>query len=141
MITIKSNREIELMKEACKLAALAHKEIENNIKPGMTTYEIDVIAENTIRKYGGIPAEKGYPSGIEGVPDYPASTCISINDEDIHGVPSKNRVIQDGDIVSVDLVALKNGFNGDMARTYLVGNVSKEAKRLVEVTKQAFLKV
>ena len=138
MITIKSSREIELMKEACKVAFLAHKAVEEAIKPGMTTFELDLIAENAIRKNGGIPAEKGYPSGIEGVPNYPASTCISINDEVIHGIPSKTRVIQDGDIVSVDLVALKNGFNGDMARTYLVGNVSKEARRLVEVTKQAF---
>ena len=138
MITIKSPREIELMKEACKVAFLAHKAIEEAIKPGMTTYELDKIAEDTIRKNGGIPAEKGYPSGVEGVPDFPASTCISINDEVIHGIPSKTRIIQDGDIVSVDLVALKNGYNGDMARTYLVGNVSKEAKRLVEVTKQAF---
>lgn len=120
MITIKSKREIELMQEACKVAALAHKEVEKNIKPGMSTYDLDMIVENTIRKFGGIPAEKGYPSGVQGVPDYPASACISINDEVIHGVPSKTRIIQDGDIVSVDLVALKNGYNGDMARTYLV---------------------
>jgi methionyl aminopeptidase len=126
------------MKEACKVACLAHKAIEEAIKPGMTTYELDIIAENTIRKLGAIPAEKGYPSGVKGVPNYPASTCISINDEVIHGVPSKNRIIKDGDVVSVDLVALKNGYNGDMARTYLVGNCSKEAKKLVEVTKQAF---
>ena len=138
MITIKSSREIELMKEACKVAFLAHKAVEEAIKPGMTTYELDMIAEETIRKNGGIPAEKGYPSGMQGVPNYPASTCISINDEVIHGIPSKTRVIKDGDIVSVDLVALKNGFNGDMARTYLVGNVTEKAKRLVEVTKQAF---
>ncbi len=138
MITIKSAREIQLMKEACKVAFLAHKAIEESIQPGMTTYEIDKIAEETIRKNGGIPAEKGYPSGMQGVPNYPASTCVSINDEVIHGIPSKTRVIKDGDIVSVDLVALKNGYNGDMARTYLVGNVSPEAKRLVEVTKQAF---
>ena len=138
MITIKSSREIELMKEACKVAFLAHKAVEEAIKPGMTTYQLDMIAEETIKKNGGIPAEKGYPSGMQGVPNYPASTCISINDEVIHGIPSKTRVIKDGDIVSVDLVALKNGFNGDMARTYLVGNVTEEAKRLVEVTKQAF---
>ena len=82
--------------------------------------------------------EKGYNPGIKGVPPYPAATCISINDEVIHGVPSNKRIIKDGDIVSVDLVALKNGYNGDAARTLMVGNVSKEAKRLVEVTKQAF---
>ena len=120
MITIKSDREIKLMQEACKVAALVHKAVEESIKPGMTTYELDNIAEKAMRKNGGIPAEKGYPSGIEDVPDFPASTCISINDEVIHGVPSKSRIIKDGDIVSVDLVVLKNGYNGDVARTYLV---------------------
>ena len=138
MVTIKSKKEIELMREACKVVALTHKAIEEAIKPGMTTSELDKIAEDTMKKYGAIPAEKGYNPGIKGVPPYPAATCISINDEVIHGVPSNKRIIQDGDIVSVDLVALKNGFNGDAARTYLVGNVSKDAKRLVEVTKQAF---
>lgn len=138
MVTIKSKKEIELMKEACRVTALTHQAIEEAIKPGMTTAELDQIAENTMKKYGAISAEKGYNPGIKGVPPYPAATCISINDEVIHGVPSNKRIIKDGDIVSVDLVALKNGFNGDAARTYLVGNVSKEAKRLVEVTKQAF---
>ena len=138
MITIKSDREIELMKEACKIAALAQKEIEKNIRPGISTYELDMIAEETMRKYGAIPAEKGYPSGIKGVPDFPASTCMSVNDEVIHGIPSKTRILKDGDIVSVDLVALKNGFHGDCARTYIVGNASEEVKRLVEITKQAF---
>ena len=138
MVTIKSKKEIELMKEACKVVALTHKAIEEAIKPGMTTADIDRIAEETMKKHGAISAEKGYDPGIQGIPPYPASTCISINDEVIHGVPSNKRYIKDGDIVSVDLVALKNGFNGDAARTYMVGNVSKEAKRLVEVTKQAF---
>ena len=138
MITIKSDREIELMKEACKIAALAQKEIEKNIRPGISTYELDMIAEETMKKHGAIPAEKGYPSGIKGVPDFPASTCMSVNDEVIHGIPSKTRILKDGDIVSVDLVALKNGFNGDCARTYIVGQASEETKRLVEVTKQAF---
>ena len=138
MVTIKSKKEIELMREACKVVALTHNEIEKSIKPGMTTAELDQIVEKTMKKYGAISAEKGYNPGIKGVPPYPASACISINDEVIHGIPSKKRIIQDGDIVSVDLVALKNGFHGDAARTYLVGNVSKDAKRLVEVTKQAF---
>lgn len=138
MVTIKSKKEIELMREACKVVALTHQAIEEVIKPGMTTDELDQIVEKTMKKYGAISAEKGYNPGIKGVPPYPASACISINDEVIHGIPSNKRIIQDGDIVSVDLVALKNGFNGDAARTYLVGNVSKDAKRLVEVTKQAF---
>ena len=138
MVTIKSKREIELMREAGRVTALTHKAIEDAIKPGMTTADIDRIAEETMKKYGAVSAEKGYDPGIRGVPPYPAATCISINDEVIHGVPSSKRVIKDGDIVSVDLVALKNGYNGDDARTFLVGNVSKEARRLVEVTKQAF---
>ena len=138
MVTIKSKKEIELMREAGRVTALTHKAIEEAIKPGMTTADIDKIAEQTMRKYGAISAEKGYDPGIKGVPPYPASTCISINDEVIHGVPSSKRIIKDGDIVSVDLVALKDGYNGDAARTYMVGKVSKDAKRLVEVTKQAF---
>ncbi len=138
MVTIKSKKEIELMKEAGKVTALVHKAIEEAIKPGITTLDLDKIAEQTMKKYGAISAEKGYDPGIRGIPPYPASTCISVNDEVIHGIPSKNKIIKEGDIVSVDLVALKNGYNGDAARTYMVGNVSKEAKRLVEVTKQAF---
>ena len=138
MVTIKSKREIELMREAGRVTALTHKAIEDAIKPGMTTADIDRIAEETMKKYGAVSAEKGYDPGIRGVPPYPAATCISINDEVIHGVPSKKRVIKDGDIVSVDLVALKNGYNGDAARTFVVGKTSKENQRLIDVTKQAF---
>ena len=138
MIEIKSKREIELMRESCKIVALAHKAIEENIKPGITALELDKIAEDVMIKHGAIPAQKNYPSPYKGVKPFPAVTCISINDVVIHGIPDANMVIKDGDIVSVDMVALKNGYHGDMARTYLVGNVSKEAKRLVEITKQAF---
>ena len=138
MVTIKSKREIELMKEACKVVALTYEKLEKEIKPGMTTYELDQIAEKTMRSLGAIPAEKGYDSGIRGVPKFPASICVSINDEVIHGIPSKNRIIKNGDVVSIDTVALKGGFNGDAARTFIVGKSSKEAQRLVEVTKQAF---
>lgn len=138
MVTIKSKKEIEYMKEACKVVALTYQELEQKIKPGMTTYELDLIAESTMRKLGAIPAEKGYDIGIRGIPPYPASICVSINDEVIHGIPHKNRIIKEGDIVSIDTVALKNGFHGDAARTFMIGKVSSEAKRLVEVTKQAF---
>ena len=138
MVTIKSKKEIELMKEACKVVALTYQELEKRIKPGMTTWELDQIAEKTMRSLGAIPAEKGYNIGIKGVPPYPATLCVSINDEVIHGIPSKNKVIREGDIVSIDTVALKNGFNGDAARTFIVGKASKEAERLVQVTKQAF---
>ncbi|MCI8276953.1 MAG: type I methionyl aminopeptidase [Clostridia bacterium] len=138
MITIKSKREIELMREASKITALTYEMIEKNIKVGMSTYELDSMAYDFIKSQGGIPAQKGYPSGQRGVPDFPGTLCISINDEVIHGIPSKEVIIKDGDVVSVDLVVLKNGYNGDAARTYIVGNASKEAKELVEVTKQAF---
>ncbi len=138
MITIKSKKEIELMKEAGRLTALTYDYIEKVIKPGMSTFELDKLAENFIRQNGGIPAEKGYPSGMRGVPNFPGSLCISINDVVIHGIPSKNTIIKDGDVVSVDTVVQKNGYMGDAARTYLVGNCSNEAKELVEVTKQAF---
>lgn len=138
MVTIKSKKEIKLMREVCQIVDELYKEIEKKIKPGMSTWEIDKIAEQTMIKMGGIPAEKGYDIGIPGVPKYPAATCISVNDEVIHGIPSKNHIIKEGDIVSIDTVALKNGFHGDAARTFMIGNVSKDAKRLVEVTKQAF---
>ena len=138
MVTIKSKKEIELMKEACKVTALVYQEIEKIIKPGISTLELDKFAEKIIKSNGGIPAQKGYPSGVKGVPNFPATLCISVNDEVIHGIPSKKTIIQDGDIVSIDLVVNKNGFNGDAARTFLVGNTSKEAKRLVDITKSAF---
>lgn len=138
MIEIKSKREIELIKEACKVVALVHKAIEERIKPGITTGELDRIAEKVIRENGGIPAQKGYPSYQKGVPDFPTTICASVNDEIIHGIPSDRVHLKDGDMVSIDLVALKNGYNGDAARTHIVGTGSKEAEKLLEVTKKAF---
>ena len=99
MVTIKSKKEIELMREAGRVTALTHKAIEEAIKPGMTTADIDKIAEETMKKNGAISAEKGYDPGIRGIPPYPASTCISVNDVVIHGIPSKKTIIKDGDIV------------------------------------------
>ena len=119
MITIKNKKEIELMKEACKVVALVYEDLKDKIKPGMTTYELDQIAEAKMRSLGAIPAEKGYDIGV-------------------NGVPSKHKIIHEGDIVSVDTVALKDGYNGDAARTFTVGKVSKDAERLIAVTKQAF---
>ena len=138
MVSIKNKKEIEKMREACRVAALAQKAIEKAIKPGVSTYDLDKIAEKTMRDNGAIPAEKGFPSGVEGVPDFPGSICASVNDVVIHGIPSKKEILRYGDIVSVDLVAYKNGFNGDCTRTYIVGNVDKETKRLVDVTEQSF---
>lgn len=138
MIDIKSKREIELMKEACRLTALTHKEIEKAIKPGVSTLELDQIAERVIRENGGIPAQKGYPSYDKKIPNFPASICASVNDEVIHGIPSKHVILKEGDVISIDLVAYKDGFNGDAARTYIVGKGSKEDEKLLEVTKKAF---
>ena len=138
MVTIKSKKEIEQMRDVCKLVANTYDYIGSIIKAGMSTYELDQLVEKYMRDHGGIPAEKGYPSGVRGVPDFPGSICSSINDVVIHGIPSKNEIIKDGDIVSIDTVILKNGFNGDAARTFLIGECSEESKKLVEVTKQAF---
>ena len=138
MVTIKSKQEIEKMREACKIAYLAQKAVEGAIKPGVSTWELDKIAENEMRKYGAIPAEKGYPSGVKGVPAFPGSICASVNDEVIHGIPSKRVILKEGDIISIDLVAYKDGFNGDCARTYAVGKIDKSSQKLMEVTKQAF---
>ncbi len=138
MVTIKSKKEIDLMQEVCKVVALTYEKLEKEIKVGMTTLELDQIAEQTMRKLGAIPAQKGYNPGIKGIPNFPSTICVSINDEVIHGIPSKKRIIQEGDVVSIDTVALKNGFHGDAARTFIVGKASKEKQRLVDVTKQAF---
>ena len=138
MVDIKSKREIEFMKEACRITALAHEAIKKAIKPGISTKELDEIAEKVIRENGGIPAQKGYPSGQKGIPDFPSSICTSINDEVIHGIPSEKIQLKEGDIISVDLVSYKDGYNGDAARTYAVGKVSKDAQMLIDITKQAF---
>lgn len=138
MVDIKSAREIELMREACRITKITHEELAKALKPGITTYELDKLAEEVIRSNGGVPAQKNYPSGMPGVPAFPATICVSINDEVIHGIPSKKTYIKDGDVVSFDLVVEKNGFHGDAARTYIVGKSDNETKRLVEITKQAF---
>ena len=141
MVTIKSKKEIEYMRESCRIVAMAQKAIESAIRPGISTWELNKIAEDVIYKEGAIPSCKNYPSGIKGVPPFPAGVCISVNDEVIHGIPSKRTILREGDIVSTDLCAYKNGFHGDATRTHLIGGkdkVSKEAAKLVEVTKQSF---
>ena len=138
MVTIKSKKEVEQMREACRITALVYEVLEKEIHTGMSTLELDKIAEQIIREHGAVPAQKGYPSGIKGVPPFPATLCVSVNDEVIHGIPSKRTIIQEGDVVSIDLVTFKNGFHGDAARTFIVGKASKEAQKLVDITKQAF---
>jgi len=136
MIVIKSEKEIELMKEPCRIVALALKKMEEAIKPGMTTKDLDKIAETVLKQNGAKPSFKGQ-QGFEGSKPYPAIICASVNHQVIHGIPGEY-VLKDGDIVSVDMGAYKNGYHGDAARTFAVGEISEQAKKLIEVTKQSF---
>ena len=130
MITLKSSHEIELMRRAGKITAAARALAGEMVRPGVTTQEIDSEVEHFIRKQGAVPSFLHYNG-------YPASACVSVNDEIIHGIPGK-RVLQEGDIVSVDVGAFIGGFHGDCAGTYPCGQVSDEARRLIRVTQQSF---
>ena len=130
-ISIKSEREIELMKEAGRILALTHEELKKAIKPGITTYEIDKLGEEVIRSYGCIPSFLNYNG-------YPASICVSVNEEVVHGIPSKTRFLKEGDIVSLDAGVIYEGYHSDAARTYGVGKISPENEHLIAVTKQRF---
>ncbi len=132
MIIIKSNDEINLMRKAGRVVENTLNMLEMSIKPGITTSEIDKMAEEFITKQGAIPSFKGYYG-------FPASICASINNEVVHGIPDK-RVLQEGDIISIDCGAILNGYHGDAARTLPVGKVSEEISRLLEVTKESFFK-
>jgi methionyl aminopeptidase len=138
MISIKSKSEIELMKKAGELVAIVLERLKEAVKPGVTTLELDRIAEEIIRKHNAIPSFKGF-KGFPGAIDFPASICASVNDEVVHGIPGL-RVLKDGDIISIDIGACLNGYHGDAARTYPVGNVSPKAQKLIEVTRQSFYK-
>jgi methionyl aminopeptidase len=129
-IIVKSGVEIERMKQAGRVTFEALEVLRKMIRAGVTTAELDQAAADYIRSKGGVPSSLGYRG-------FPRSVCISVNEEVIHGIPGKRR-IQNGDIVSVDLNAYVNGFHGDAARTFMVGEVSGEAKRLVEVTERCF---
>lgn len=131
MVIVKSPREIALMKEAGRVVGLVFKTLQEKIHPGMSTQDIDEIVEKTMLDNDCTPAEKGYCG-------YPASACVSVNDTLIHGIPSKNIIIKEGDIVSVDIVANYHGYMADACRTYKVGTVSERAERLVRITKEAF---
>lgn len=131
MVSIKSAREIELMREAGKILAETHDRLAEVVKPGITTGEIDRKGEEIIRSYGCIPSFLGY----EG---YPASICVSVNDEVVHGIPNRKRVLHEGDIVSLDAGVIHKGYQSDAARTYAVGKITPEAEKLIEVTKQSF---
>lgn len=132
MITVKSGEEIALMRESCRIVKETLDFVGKNIRAGMTTKQVDELVYRYITSCGAYPSELGY----EG---YPASSCVSVNEVVVHGIPS-DRILSDGDIVSVDITAEKNGFHGDACRTFLIGDVSEEKKRLVRVTEECFFK-
>ena len=131
MVILKSAREIALMKKAGYAVAEAFRVLKETIKPGMSTMDIDEIVEKTFLANGCTSAEKGYYG-------YPANACVSVNEELVHGIPSKRKILREGDIVSVDLVANYQGYMADACRTFAVGKLSDKAERLVKVTKAAF---
>ncbi len=120
-VSVKSNREIELMREAGKILGTVLNELSKEIKPGMTTHRIDQLGEEMIRSYGCIPSFLGYGG-------FPASICVSVNEEVVHGIPSKKRILHEGDIVSMDAGVIYKGYHSDAARTVGVGEISKEAQ-------------
>ena len=130
MIVLKTGRELKVMREACRISAEALKLAGSAVEPGVTTAELDKIAEKYILSQGAVPNFKNYNG-------YPATACISINNEVIHGIPSKKRVIQAGDIVSIDLGACFEGYHGDNAATFACGDISEEAKRLIDTTRES----
>lgn len=130
MIILKSKREIELMREAGKIVALAHREVARLIRPGISTLEIDEAVEKLILSHGATPSFKGYGG-------FPASICASVNEVVIHGIPSKHTILKDGDIIAVDIGACYKGYHGDSAWSYVVGKVSEADAKLMQVTEQA----
>lgn len=132
MITVKTPEEIALMRESCRVVKETLDFVGKNIHAGLTTKDVDDMVYRYIISCGAYPSSLGYCG-------YPASSCVSVNEVVVHGIPS-DRIIEDGDIVSVDITAEKNGYNGDAARTFMVGNVSEEKRKLVEVTRECFFK-
>ena len=130
-VTIKSAREIELMREAGRILAKVHEELGKAIQPGMSTLDIDRLGEKLIRGFGCVPSFKNYNG-------YPASICVSVNNEVVHGIPNKHHIIQEGDIVSLDAGVIYKGYHSDAARTHAVGQISPEAQKLIDVTRQSF---
>lgn len=130
MIVLRTAKEIDMMRKACQISAEALQLAGEAVRPGITTYEIDQIAYRYIKKQGAEPNFLNYNG-------FPATACISINDEVIHGIPSKKRVLKEGDIVSIDLGAKVNGYNGDNAATFACGVISDEAKRLCDTTRES----
>ena len=130
-VTIKTEREIELMRESGRMLELVHRAMKEMIKPGISTKEIDECGESMIRRLGGVPNFKNYDG-------FPSAICISVNDEVVHGIPDSRRILREGDIVSLDAGLIYRGYHSDAARTWGVGKVSPEAQRLMDVTRQCF---
>lgn len=131
MITVKNAEEIALMRKANEIVRDALLLVEEKIKPGMTTSQVDKIVHDYIVKCGAVPSFLGYDG-------YPGSACVSIDDEVVHGIPSPDRRIEEGQIVSVDIGSIYKGYNGDAARTFAIGKIDDEKRRLIDVTKQSF---
>jgi len=130
-ITIKSEREIGLMRESCKILAKVHNELGQFVRPGISTKDIDEFGEKLIRGYGCVPNFLNYNG-------YPASICVSVNEEVVHGIPHKERILKEGDIVSLDAGLIYKGYHSDAARTYGVGKIYKELQQLIDETKNSF---
>ena len=130
-VTIKSEQEIELMREAGRILALVHENLAKEIKPGMSTLDVDRIGEEMIRSYNCIPSFKGYNG-------YPASICVSVNEEVVHGIPRDEKILREGDIVSLDAGVIYKGYHADAARTVGVGEISEDAKELIKRTTLSF---
>lgn len=130
-VTIKSAREIELMRAAGEILAKVHQNLGSELKPGMSTLEVDRLGEEMIRSYGCEPSFKNYNG-------YPASVCVSVNDEVVHGIPNKHHILREGDIVSLDIGVIYKGYHSDAARTHGIGEISQEAALLIERTRQSF---
>lgn len=130
-VSIKSEHEIELMRESCRLLSLVHDELGRAIRPGISTWEINRMGEEMIRSFGCVPNFLNYNG-------YPASICVSVNEVVVHGIPSKKKILREGDIVSLDAGLIYKGYHSDAARTYTVGTVDPKVQQLVDVTKQSF---
>jgi methionyl aminopeptidase len=136
-IVLKSKEEIELMRQAGNIVAKALDEIRKHTRPGVTTAELDMIAEDVLKRHNATPVFKGYPNQREKLPPFPAAITACVNEELVHGIPSKDRALQEGDIFSVDCGAYFKGWVGDAATTIPIGKISEEARRLLEVTEQS----
>lgn len=132
-VSIKSEKQIALMRESGRLLAIVHEELHKALRPGMSTLDIDRLGEEIIRSFGCVPNFKNYNG-------YPASICTSINDEVVHGIPTKSRIIKEGDIISFDAGLIYKGYHSDAARTWGVGEISPEAQRLIDVTRESFFR-